>query len=164
MSLVCKSDVGCVAGSCWAHAALSSLADRHKIVRKAQWPDIQYSVQVYVSYQITKSAFFMLGYKVQTFCFFRSRSWSGKWEKDDMLWRAICAVFYTPCSFPVMCLIVLLSLECSFSVYISYMKKELIKALPAKHSMLSQSIKLLAFVFQNLQGFVLFLLISCCWN
>jgi cathepsin X len=33
-------------GSCWAHAALSSLADRHKIVRKAQWPDIQYSVQV----------------------------------------------------------------------------------------------------------------------
>jgi len=33
-------------GSCWAHAALSSLADRHKILRKAQWPDIQYSVQV----------------------------------------------------------------------------------------------------------------------
>ncbi|XP_024376810.1 uncharacterized protein [Physcomitrium patens] len=33
-------------GSCWAHAALSSLADRHKMLRKAQWPDIQYSVQV----------------------------------------------------------------------------------------------------------------------
>ncbi|CAK9191566.1 unnamed protein product [Sphagnum troendelagicum] len=33
-------------GSCWAHAALSSLADRHKIFRKAQWPDIHYSVQV----------------------------------------------------------------------------------------------------------------------
>ncbi len=35
-----------MAGSCWAHAALSSLADRHKIFRKAQWPDIHYSVQV----------------------------------------------------------------------------------------------------------------------
>ncbi|KAG6554918.1 hypothetical protein Mapa_003502 [Marchantia paleacea] len=33
-------------GSCWAHAALSSLADRHKILRRAQWPDIHYSIQV----------------------------------------------------------------------------------------------------------------------
>ncbi|CAM6086237.1 unnamed protein product [Calypogeia fissa] len=33
-------------GSCWAHATLSSLADRHKILRNAQWPDIEYSVQV----------------------------------------------------------------------------------------------------------------------
>lgn len=33
-------------GSCWAHAALSALADRRKIIRRAQWPDIQYSVQV----------------------------------------------------------------------------------------------------------------------
>ncbi|KAL2623358.1 hypothetical protein R1flu_003563 [Riccia fluitans] len=33
-------------GSCWAHAAMSSLADRHKILRRAQWPDINYSIQV----------------------------------------------------------------------------------------------------------------------
>jgi hypothetical protein len=33
-------------GSCWAHAALSALADRRKIIRRAQWPDVQYSVQV----------------------------------------------------------------------------------------------------------------------
>jgi C1A family cysteine protease len=33
-------------GSCWAHATLSALADRHKILRNAQWPDIEYSVQV----------------------------------------------------------------------------------------------------------------------
>lgn len=102
MSLVCKFDVGCVAGSCWAHAALSSLADRHKIVRKAQWPDIQYSVQVYVSYQITKFSFFMLGYKVQTFCFFRIGSWSGKWEKDDMLLKSnlwcILHILKFPCN------------------------------------------------------------------
>ena len=32
-------------GSCWAHAALSSLADRIKIVRKATGPDINLSVQ-----------------------------------------------------------------------------------------------------------------------
>ena len=39
---------GWTSGSCWAHAAVSSLADRHKILRKAKWPDIQYSVQVLV--------------------------------------------------------------------------------------------------------------------
>ncbi|KAL3690766.1 hypothetical protein R1sor_004417 [Riccia sorocarpa] len=33
-------------GSCWAHGSMSSLADRHKILRRAQWPDIHYSIQV----------------------------------------------------------------------------------------------------------------------
>ena len=30
-------------GSCWAHAATSSLSDRIKIARKAAWPDINIS-------------------------------------------------------------------------------------------------------------------------
>jgi cathepsin X len=30
-------------GSCWAHAATSSLSDRIKIARNAQWPDINLS-------------------------------------------------------------------------------------------------------------------------
>jgi cathepsin X len=32
-------------GSCWAHAAISSLSDRLKIMRNATWPDINLSVQ-----------------------------------------------------------------------------------------------------------------------
>lgn len=32
-------------GSCWAHGALSSLADRIKIARKAQGPDVNLAVQ-----------------------------------------------------------------------------------------------------------------------
>ncbi|EZG70940.1 papain family cysteine protease [Gregarina niphandrodes] len=32
-------------GSCWAHAAISSLSDRLKIMRNGTWPDIQLSVQ-----------------------------------------------------------------------------------------------------------------------
>eukprot|EP00271_Cylindrocystis_brebissonii_P008020 TRINITY_DN22032_c0_g1_i1.p1 TRINITY_DN22032_c0_g1~~TRINITY_DN22032_c0_g1_i1.p1 ORF type:complete len:330 (+),score=38.49 TRINITY_DN22032_c0_g1_i1:125-1114(+) len=33
-------------GSCWAHGAISALSDRLKILRKAQWPDINLSIQV----------------------------------------------------------------------------------------------------------------------
>lgn len=33
-------------GSCWAHSALSSLADRIKIARNAQGVDINLSIQV----------------------------------------------------------------------------------------------------------------------
>ena len=36
-------------GSCWAQAASSSLSDRIKIARKAQWPDINISPQVLIS-------------------------------------------------------------------------------------------------------------------
>ena len=33
-------------GSCWAHGAMSSLADRVKIMRGAAWPDINFAIQV----------------------------------------------------------------------------------------------------------------------
>jgi len=36
-------------GSCWAHAATSSLSDRIKIARNAAWPDINISPQVLIS-------------------------------------------------------------------------------------------------------------------
>ena len=36
-------------GSCWAHAATSSLSDRIKIARKGAWPDINISPQVIIS-------------------------------------------------------------------------------------------------------------------
>lgn len=36
-------------GSCWAHAATSSLSDRIKIARNAQWPDINIAPQVLIS-------------------------------------------------------------------------------------------------------------------
>ena len=32
-------------GSCWAHGAMSSLADRIKIKRRAEWPDINLAIQ-----------------------------------------------------------------------------------------------------------------------
>jgi len=32
-------------GSCWAHGAMSSLADRIKIIRRAAWPEINLSIQ-----------------------------------------------------------------------------------------------------------------------
>ena len=40
-------------GSCWAHAATSSLSDRIKIARKAAWPDINISPQVIISCETT---------------------------------------------------------------------------------------------------------------
>jgi hypothetical protein len=36
-------------GSCWAFAVTSSLSDRIKIKRKAQWPDINLSPQILIS-------------------------------------------------------------------------------------------------------------------
>jgi len=36
-------------GSCWAQAAASSLSDRIKIMRNAQWPEINISPQVLIS-------------------------------------------------------------------------------------------------------------------
>jgi len=36
-------------GSCWAHAATSTLSDRIKIARKAAWPDINIAPQVLIS-------------------------------------------------------------------------------------------------------------------
>ena len=36
-------------GSCWAHAATSSLSDRIKIARNAAWPDVNISPQVIIS-------------------------------------------------------------------------------------------------------------------
>ena len=36
-------------GSCWAQAATSSLSDRIKIARNAQWPDINIAPQVVIS-------------------------------------------------------------------------------------------------------------------
>jgi cathepsin X len=36
-------------GSCWAHAATSSLSDRIKIARQAAWPDINIAPQVLIS-------------------------------------------------------------------------------------------------------------------
>jgi cathepsin X len=39
-------------GSCWAHGSISSLADRIKIARKAQWPDINLSIQFILNCQM----------------------------------------------------------------------------------------------------------------
>lgn len=36
-------------GSCWAQAATSSLSDRIKIARRAQWPDVNISPQQVIS-------------------------------------------------------------------------------------------------------------------
>lgn len=36
-------------GSCWAQAATSSISDRIKIARNAQWPDVNISPQVVIS-------------------------------------------------------------------------------------------------------------------
>ena len=40
-------------GSCWAHAATTALSDRIKILRNAQWPDINLSPQLIISCEQT---------------------------------------------------------------------------------------------------------------
>ena len=42
-------------GSCWAFAATSAMSDRIKIMRKAQWPDINIAPQVLISCQKSDS-------------------------------------------------------------------------------------------------------------
>ena len=39
-------------GSCWAHGSISALSDRIKIARKAQWPDINLSIQFLLNCQM----------------------------------------------------------------------------------------------------------------
>jgi cathepsin X len=39
-------------GGCWAHGSISALADRIKIARKAQWPDINLSIQFLLNCQM----------------------------------------------------------------------------------------------------------------
>ena len=39
-------------GSCWAHGSISSLSDRIKIQRKAEWPDINLSIQFLLNWQM----------------------------------------------------------------------------------------------------------------
>merc|ERR1712167_187575 len=39
-------------GSCWAHGSISALGDRIKIARKAEWPDINLSIQFILNCQM----------------------------------------------------------------------------------------------------------------
>lgn len=39
-------------GSCWAHGSISALGDRIKIARKAEWPDINLSIQFLLNCQM----------------------------------------------------------------------------------------------------------------
>lgn len=49
LTLVRNQHIPTYCGSCWAHAATSALSDRIKIMRNAQWPDINLAPQVLVS-------------------------------------------------------------------------------------------------------------------
>jgi len=56
-------------GSCWAHGALSSLADRIKIARKAQGDDINLSIQFILNCGTEDAGSCHGGYHTQTYEF-----------------------------------------------------------------------------------------------
>lgn len=49
LTLVKNQHIPVYCGSCWAQAASSAMSDRIKIMRNAQWPDVNIAPQVLIS-------------------------------------------------------------------------------------------------------------------